>query len=122
MQDNLSLREVQKEWHGTLRHYVIGFILSIFLSGVAFFLVMADVVIGTTIVYILIGLAIVQAIGQIIYFLHIGKEEKPRWETGLLLFMAMVVLIVVMGSLWIMFDLNKRTMEGMMPSKEMQAP
>lgn len=122
MQDNLSLREVQKEWHGSLRHYIIGFVLSIFLSGIAFFLVMADLAKGTTIIYILVGLAIVQAIGQVIYFLHIGKEEKPRWETGLLLFMAMVVLIIVVGSLWIMFDLEKRTMEHMSPQKVVHTP
>lgn len=113
MQDNLSLKEVQKEWHGSYRHYVIGFILSLALSGVAFFFVMAGVLSGTALIYFIIGLAILQAIGQLLYFLHVGNEAKPRWEIGLLLFMAMVVVIVVVGSLWIMFDLNQRTMESM---------
>jgi cytochrome o ubiquinol oxidase subunit IV len=112
MEDNLSLGEVQKEWHGSYRHYVIGFFLSILLSGVAFFLVMAGLK-GSAIVYSIIGLALLQAVGQMIFFLHLGKEAKPRWETLLVLFMVMVAAIIVVGSIWIMFDLNDRTMGGM---------
>ncbi len=118
MQDNLSLSEVQKEWHGTYKHYVIGLILSVVLSGLAFFLVMAGVVTGLVLIYTLVGLAVLQAIGQLLFFLHVGNEEKPRWETGVLLFMALVAATIIVGTLWIMFDLNNRTMDGMSPHKE----
>jgi cytochrome o ubiquinol oxidase operon protein cyoD len=61
----------------------------------------------------LIGLAIVQAIVQAILFLHVGQEDKPRWETISFCFMVMCVLIIVIGSLWIMHDLDERVMADM---------
>ncbi|MGC1878485.1 MAG: cytochrome C oxidase subunit IV family protein [Rhabdochlamydiaceae bacterium] len=118
MQDNLTLDEVVKKWHGSYRHYMIGFIFSIVLSGVAFFLVMAGLK-GSTILYSIIGLAILQATGQLIFFLHLGEEAHPRWETPLVISMALVAAVIIIGSLWIMFDLDHRTMDGMPPEMSM---
>lgn len=64
-------------------------------------------------IYAITGLAIVQAIIQILFFLHVGQEAKPRWESLTLYFMLLILFIVVFGSLWIMFDLNHRVMFGM---------
>lgn len=118
MHDNLSLDEELKEWHGSARHYWIGFFLSILLTGVAFFLVMAGFK-GSAILYTIIGLALLQAVCQMIFFLHLGEEAHPKWETGLALFMALVAAIIVIGSLWIIFDLDSRTMDGMAPEMRM---
>lgn len=113
MNDDLSLNEIKKEWHGSLRSYLIGFFASLFLTAISFFIVHIKLFSGYTLMSTLGGLAIVQAIFQVVFFLHLGKEDRPQWETLIFLFMVMVLLVIVLGSLWIMFDLDERVMSGM---------
>lgn len=113
MSEELSLEEIKKEWHGTLRSYVIGFTISLLLTGLSFFIVVSRVLSGLPLIYTLSGLALAQAICQLLLFLHVGQEAKPRWETVVFGFMVMVLLIIVIGSLWIMSDLNDRVMSNM---------
>ncbi|CUI16296.1 putative cytochrome o ubiquinol oxidase, subunit IV [Candidatus Protochlamydia naegleriophila] len=110
---DLSLKETQKEWHGTLKSYLIGFAASLFLTSLSFGLVVAKLLSGSTLVYALISLAVVQTIVQLIFFLHIGQEAKPRWETLTFCFTVLILLIIVIGSLWIMNDLDDRMMGNM---------
>lgn len=51
-------------------------------------------------------LAIIQLVVQLVFFLHLGREDKPRWNLLVLGFAVLVVLIVVVGSLWIMSNLS----------------
>ena|ERR1700722_8528168 len=115
--DDLSLKEIQKEWHGTLQSYVVGFVASLVLTSVSFLMVITRALHGQALMYLIIALAIAQAIVQLLFFLHVGQEAKPRWESLLFYFMVMVLLIVAIGSLWIIYDLNDRVMSGM--TKEM---
>jgi cytochrome o ubiquinol oxidase operon protein cyoD len=117
MTTELSLKEIKKEWHGTLTAYVIGFIFSLLLTGASFYLVITKFFSGHILIYTIIGLAIVQAVIQLLFFLHVGQEAKPRWETIAFCFMVLTLLIVVIGSLWIMNDLDERVM--MNTTKEM---
>jgi cytochrome o ubiquinol oxidase subunit IV len=100
--------------HVTLRSYLFGFTLSVFLTLTAFSVAEEHVHSGHTvfthpIVIILTAvLAIAQFFVQIYYFLHLGKESKPRWKLLILCFMVLVVLILVIGSIWIMYNLNYR--------------
>jgi cytochrome o ubiquinol oxidase operon protein cyoD len=50
---------------------------------------------------------------QLRFFLHLGQEAKPRWETMIFYFMVLVLLIIALGSLWIMHDLEERVMSNM---------
>lgn len=113
MHDDLSLKEIQKEWHGTLRSYVSGFIASVLLTVIAFFLVITKLFSEQVLIYAITFLALTQAIFQLLFFLHVGQEAKPRWETLLFYFMVTVLLIIALGSLWIMYDLNNRLMAEM---------
>jgi len=113
MNSDLSLKEIKKEWHGTYKSYLIGFSLSLILTCISFSLVVGDLLSGQNLVYTVLGLAILQAIVQLLLFLHVGQEAKPRWETIIFCFTVMVLLIVVVGSLWIMNDLEQRMMTGM---------
>ena len=110
MHVELNLPQVQKKWHGSYRAYSIGFFLCFSLTCLSFGLVLADAPHALIAVALL---APIQATLQLIFFLHIEHDEKPRW--GLLVFFSLllVLLIIVGGSLWIMFDLNARTMSGM---------
>ncbi len=110
MDHELSLREMQKTWHGSLRSYLIGFFGSLLLTSISFLLVYYEVMPGERLIYIISGLAMVQAVVQLLYFLHLGKEGHPYWETFVFFFMILIMLIIVLGSLWIMHDLNMRMM------------
>lgn len=113
MHDDLSLKEIQKEWHGTVKSYAIGFISCLILTGLSFFIVATKAFSESVLIYTIIALAIVQAIVQLLLFLHVGEEAKPRWETLVFYFMVLVLIIIAIGSLWIMYDLNNRVMMGM---------
>ena len=113
MSSELSLQQIKKEWHGTLKAYAIGFIASLILTGLSFGLVITNAFSRPVLGYTIIGLAIIQAVIQLLFFLHVGQEAKPRWETLVFYFMVLVLVIIVIGSLWIMFDLNNRVMVGM---------
>jgi cytochrome o ubiquinol oxidase operon protein cyoD len=108
-----SLKEIQKEWHGTLKSYLIGFAASILFTTLSFAIVATTLFSKPTLIYTLVSLALGQAIFQLVFFLHVGQEPKPRWETLVFLFMVMVLIIIVLGSLWIMYDLNNRVMPDM---------
>ncbi len=113
MHDELSLKETQKEWHGTYTSYCIGFFASLALTGTSFLLVVTDVLSGSVLNITIAALALMQAVFQLMFFLHLGQEEKPRWETIIFSFMLLLLLIIVIGSLWIMYDLDQRVMSGM---------
>lgn len=102
----------------TRNMYIIGFVSSIVLTVIAFGAVGLHTATHHTIpprdaiVPILLGLAVTQLFVQIIFFLHLGKESKPRLNLMAFLFMILVVVIVVLGSLWIMQNLDYNMQHG----------
>lgn len=110
---DLDLKEAKQEWHGTLKSYLIGFFACLALTGASFFLTLQRPFSKTALISILMGLAIVQTAFQLICFLHLGQEDKPKWETLTFYFMVTALIIIAVGSLWIMFDLNHRVMGDM---------
>lgn len=93
---------------GSYASYITGFILSIFLTLAAYVTVVQHVLSGGQLVGVIIGLALVQFLVQLFFFLHLGRESRPRWKLFVLFFMILVVLILVLGSIWIMYNLNYR--------------
>ena len=104
---------IDSQVHGTLSSYILGLILSIFLTLGAYILVTKQMLTGGIMLLSLMGLALVQVFVQLICFLHIAKESKPRWNLGIFLFMILVIGIIVTGTLWIMYNLNERVMPPM---------
>jgi len=87
----------------TLKNYVIGFTLS------AYLLVVNHAVSGKWALAIVVGaLALIQFVVQITLFLHLGQEAKPKFKLLVFSFMLLVVIILVGGSIWIMYNLNYR--------------
>lgn len=111
MSTELSLKDIKKEYHGSLIAYLIGFILSLILTGVSFLLVFFEVFPPQVLFYTIAGLALFQAMIQMIFFLHLGQEDRPQWETMIFYFMILVLFIIVAGTLWIMYDLDERVMK-----------
>jgi|SRR4051812_24292592 cytochrome o ubiquinol oxidase subunit IV len=97
---------------GTYINYVIGYGLSVALTLTAFGLVkhhLATHHLSPTDDFMLAGLAVLaitQLFVQLIFFLHLDRQSKPWWNTTALAFAAIVVLILVGGSIWIMANLN----------------
>lgn len=96
--------------------YLIGFILSVILTVVAFYLVKLQLESDGAAFhtpYLIIGLvilAVAQLVVQLLFFFHLGKETRPRLNTVSFLFMLMVVSIIAFGSLWIMYNLDYNMM------------
>lgn len=92
---------------GNFTSYIIGFILSLILTLLAYVLVTQKLYSSTAqIIGIIAGLAVIQLMVQLIFFLHLGRESKPRWNVAVFMFAGLVVLIIVFGSIWIMNNLN----------------
>lgn len=95
-----------------LYSYIIGFVLSIICTLVVYALVSRHVasdhneISHRFLVAITMAFAMVQLIVQLVFFLHLGREQKPKWNTYALLFTGLIVTIVVAGTLWIMANLD----------------
>lgn len=86
--------------------YSWGFILALLITYAAYFSVTAGNFGRTALAVILLALATVQLIVQMAVFLHVGLDKKKRWTLGSIVYMFIMVLIVVVGSLWIMHNMN----------------
>lgn len=89
-----------------LLHYAIGGVGALSLTLLAFWLVSAEVLSGPFAAFVVLVLAGIQATVQLVFFLHLGSEAKPRWKSYSVLFTTLMLLVVVVGSLWIMMNLN----------------
>jgi len=103
-------------YHATVRGYVIGFLLSVVLTAIPFWLVMGKVLpsSGSTALVIL-GFAALQIVVHMVYFLHMNTKVEGGWSMLALIFTVVMVVILLAGSIWVMYHLNT----NMMPSHEM---
>lgn len=93
-------------YESSFKSLTIGFILSGLLIVASYFIVVKEIFTGDLLFISIMGLLSVQAVTQLICFFHIGMEEKPRWNLITLLFMLLIAIVVIGGSLWIMYNLN----------------
>ena len=96
----------QKAEHGTLNSYITGYVLSLEFTIIAYVLVTRHAFHNRTLITTVSVLAIAQFVVQILFFLHLGKETKPRWKQLVFWMMLTFVIIIVGGSLWVMYNLN----------------
>ena len=102
--------------HGTMRDYVTGFVLSVILTAIPFWLVMNGVIASSNMTAIVIlGFAAVQIVVHMVYFLHLNAKSEGGWNMLALIFTLVMVVITLTGSLWVMFHLNYNMMPGMNP-------
>lgn len=85
--------------------YVIGFLLSIGFTLLAYFTVAEDLF-GENNFGVIMVLALAQFVVQVVFFLHMGKTSKPSWSDIALYFMMLIVVTIVIGSMWIMSNLD----------------
>ena len=97
--------------HGTTRSYVIGFILSVILTLIPFGLVMYPAFSSSVLLMAIIGLALLQILVQLGFFLHMNTKADEGWNMLALVFTVLIIAILVVGSMWIMFHLNSNMMK-----------
>ncbi len=97
--------------HGTRRSYLIGFLLSVVLTAVPFWLVMTGAMGNreATVAAIFL-MAAVQMVVHVVCFLHVTRDAEAGWTLVALIFTAVLLLILIIGSLWIMYHLNMNMM------------
>ena len=102
--------------HGTFSGYMLGFVLSVVLTAIPFWLVMSGVLPSKQITALVImAFAVVQIIVHMIYFLHMNTTSENGWSMMALIFTIVMVVIALSGSLWVMSHLNS----NMMPIHQM---
>lgn len=94
----------------SMKSYVTGFVLSVAVTLLAYAAVVNHWFAGILLVAVIMGLAVIQLVVQLVFFLHLGRESKPRWNLITFSFMLLVLIIIVGGSLWIMANLNYNMM------------
>jgi cytochrome o ubiquinol oxidase operon protein cyoD len=100
--------------HGSMKDYVIGFVLSVILTAIPFWLVMNHVIESpATTGFVILGFAVVQMIVHMVYFLHMNGKSEGGWNMLALIFTVIIVVITLAGSLWVMYHMNKNMMPNM---------
>jgi len=110
------------EHHGSLRGYLTGFVLAAILTIIPFWLVMGHVIANKQLlILIILALAIVQIFVHIVYFLHLDTRSEAGWNMMAFIFTAVLVIIVLGASIWVMYNENMNMMP-MSPQYQQQHP
>ncbi len=88
--------------HGSLKSYVIGFVLSIALTIVPLVAVLGMELGRTVTMIVILAAAVLQFAIQLLFFMHLREGENARWNLMSLLFGVVILVTVVGGSIWIM--------------------
>jgi cytochrome o ubiquinol oxidase operon protein cyoD len=90
----------------TFASYSTGFILCLILTIIPFVLVSKGLLPPKELYVIISILAVLQLFVQVAFFLRLNASPSGRWSLMAFLFAILVVLVLVIGSLWIMYNLN----------------
>lgn len=91
---------------GAVRPYTIGFIFALVFTLIPYYLVTHKTLSGNALLLAIMGFAVIQAIVQITFFLHIGRGPKPKWNLFFFVSTVFVILVVVGGSIVIINNLH----------------
>lgn len=98
------MRDLSEE--STFISYNTGLILSIILSVAAYLLLKLQLGGDSWITFGILAFAFMQAIIQLLLFLHLSIESRPRWKLFALLSILLIIFVVIVGSVWIMHNMN----------------
>jgi cytochrome o ubiquinol oxidase operon protein cyoD len=92
----------------SLRHYLTGFALAVLLTAISFAVVTAGHFSRSSTLMVIAIAAVLQILVHLRYFLHLSFSPRNAWFLVTIAFTTIVLFILVGGTLWIMFDLNRR--------------
>ena len=97
--------------HGTLKSYLIGFVLSAVLTAIPFWLVMRHVIVDSRInTLVIMAFGFVQIIVPMHSVLHMNTKSEGGWTFLALVFTVVMVVITLAGSIWVMYHMNGNMM------------
>ena len=97
--------------HATFKGYMTGFVLSVILTVIPFWLVMGNVLDNSLVTtLVILALGGVQMVVHVIYFLHMSTKSEGGWTFMALIFTITLVVIMLAGSVWVMYHLNHNMM------------
>ncbi|MDI3271065.1 cytochrome o ubiquinol oxidase subunit IV [Pseudomonas sp. AL03] len=96
--------------HGSVKSYAIGFILSVILTVIPFGLVMYPSLPKAMTLWIVLAFAVSQVLVHLVYFLHLDRSAAQRNNVIAFVFAALVIVLLVGLSLWIMFSIHSNMM------------
>ena len=109
--------------HATVKGYLTGFILSLILTAIPFWIVMDDVFRKPSVAVVVVLLfAVVQIVVHMFYFLHLNSSSESGWTMMSLIFTVVLLVIALTGSLWIMNHLDHNMMPPMTPQQARNLP
>ncbi|MFF2890193.1 cytochrome o ubiquinol oxidase subunit IV [Paenibacillus sp. NPDC057967] len=91
-----------EEAHGSFKWYTIGFVLSLVLTFIPIGVVLNGWLEGKASAIALMIAAVLQLAVQLLFFMHLREEKKPRYNLISLLFGLVILFVIVAGSMWIM--------------------
>lgn len=93
--------------HITASGYVVGFVLSVILTAIPFWLVMDKVIASAaTTAFVILAFAVVQMFVHMVFFLHMNAKSEGGWNMLALIFTLVLLVILLAGSLWVMHEMN----------------
>lgn len=99
------------EHQGSLRGYLTGFVLAAILTVIPFWLVMDHVITNRPLLILaILALAVVQIFVHIVFFLHLDTRSESGWNMMTFIFTAVLVIIVLGASIWVMYAENANMM------------
>lgn len=97
--------------HGSRRGYIVGFLLSVVLTAVPFWLVMTGALNDAAATALIIAaLAIIQIVVHVRFFLHVDTRGEGGWTLVSFIFTGIIVVITIGGSIWAMYQMNSNMM------------
>ncbi|QCI27289.1 cytochrome o ubiquinol oxidase subunit IV [Buchnera aphidicola] len=102
--NNLTLKN--KNFYKEIKLYILGFLFSLFLTLIPFFLVFKNYFSSNITIKLIIIFSCIQIFVHLKYFLHLNFSKKNYWNIIFLIFSILVIFIIIFGSIWIMYHLN----------------
>lgn len=97
--------------HASVRGYVTGFVLSVVLTAIPFWLIMGKVIANPGMAAaVILAFAAVQIVVHMVYFLHMNTKSEGGWNMLALIFTLVLVVITLAGSMWVMHHMNSNMM------------
>jgi cytochrome o ubiquinol oxidase subunit IV len=88
--------------------YLVGFVLAVILTAIPFAVVAQHMLSPASAMLLIAITAVLQILVHLRFFLHLNLTTTPRENLLAIAFTAVLIFLMVGGSLWIMVDLYQR--------------